>query len=141
MQYGFGLHICERIENVQRRATKMVKSLKSLSYEQRVKILGLDFLEWRRKGGDLITTFKLIRGSVKLTNNFYINSSLQWENLRCHKFQMKRELVENCPTKYYFLMNRVSPAWNSLPEYVVNANTINEFKNIVDEWNFERQLH
>ena len=77
MQYGFGLHICERIENVQRRATKMVKSLKSLSYEQRVKILGLDFLEWRRKGGDLITTFKLIRGSVKLTNNFYINSSLQ----------------------------------------------------------------
>ena len=31
-----------KLENVQRRATKMVKGLKRLSYEQRI-ILGLDF--------------------------------------------------------------------------------------------------
>ena len=104
-----------KLENFQRRATKMVKSLKCLSYEQRTKILGLDFLEWRRKRGDLISTFKLIKGldSAKLINNFNINSSLQDKNLRRHKFQMKRELVKNCPARYYFLMNRVTPIWNS----------------------------
>ena len=100
-----------KLENVQRRATKMVKGLKRLSYKQRIKILGLDFLEWRRKRVDLISTFKLIKGldSAKLINNFNINSSLQGKNLRRHKFQMKRELVKNCSARYYFLMNRVAP--------------------------------
>ena len=121
----------------------MVKGLKRLSYEQRIKLLGLDFLEWRRKRGDLISTFKLIKGldSAKLINNFNINSSLQGKNLRRHKFQMNRELVKNCQARYYFLMNRVAPIWNSLPNYVVNAKTINEFENKLDEWNFKRQLH
>ena len=51
-----------KLENVQRRIIKIVKGLNSLSYEQRIKILGLDFLAWRRKREHLITTFKLIRG-------------------------------------------------------------------------------
>ena len=64
--------------------------------KQRIKILGLDFLEWRRKRGDLISTFKLIKGldSAKLINNFNINSSLQGKNLRRQKFQMKRETAQ-----------------------------------------------
>ena len=35
----------------------MVKNLKD--YEQRVEILDLDFLEWRRKIWDLLTTFSI----------------------------------------------------------------------------------
>ena len=104
------------------RATEIVisKGLRRLSYEQMIKILGLDFSEWRRKRGDLISTFKFI-------NNFNINSSLQGKNLRRHKFQMKRELVKNCPARYYFLMNRVASIWKSLLDYVVHAKTFNEF--------------
>ena len=99
----------------------MIKGPKRLSYEQRIKLFGLDFLEWRGKRGDLISTFKLIKDldSAKLINNF----------------------DQNCPARYYFLMNRVAPIWNSLPYYVVNAKTISKFKNKPDEWNFKRQLH
>ena len=69
-----------------------------------------------------------ILDSAKLIKNFNIYSSLQGKNLRRHKFQMKNELVKNCPARYYFLINKVAPIWNSRPDYVVNAKTVNEFK-------------
>jgi len=48
------------LENVQRRATKMVFGLKKLSYEQRLRRLNLTTLEERRKRGDLIEMYKLL---------------------------------------------------------------------------------
>ena len=48
------------IERVQRRATKLVGSLNSLSYEQRLSYLNLTTLELRRIRGDLIQVFKIV---------------------------------------------------------------------------------
>ena len=42
------------IENVQRRGTRLVKSLKGLPYQERLKVLGLPTLENRRDREDLI---------------------------------------------------------------------------------------
>ena len=73
-----------------------------------------------------------------------INKQLQykfkftWQKLKTAQIPNKKG---NSTVRYYFLMNRVAPIWNSLPNYVVNAKTINEFKNKPDEWNFKRQLH
>ncbi len=46
--------IIKKIENIQKRATKMVIELRALSYEDRLKKLGLTTLEVRRKRCDLI---------------------------------------------------------------------------------------
>ena len=74
-----------------------------------------------------------------------INKQLQYKfkftRQKLKTAQIPNELVKSCPARYYFLMNRVAPIWNSLPYYVVNAKTINEFKNKLDEWNFKRQMH
>ena len=48
------------IENVQRRATKLVKSIRHLTYEERLKILGLPSLEYRRERADVIEVFKIL---------------------------------------------------------------------------------
>ena len=48
------------IENVQRRATKLVTSIKHLSYQERLKKLGLPSLEYRRERADLIEVYKIM---------------------------------------------------------------------------------
>ena len=48
------------IENVQRRATKQVPGLSSLSYEERLKVLKLPTLAYRRTRGDMIQVYKIL---------------------------------------------------------------------------------
>ena len=52
----------QSIENVQHRATRMISSLKGLSYDERLVSLKLTTLETRRLRGDLIEVFKILKG-------------------------------------------------------------------------------
>ena len=52
----------EAVENVQRRASKLVPALKNLIYEERLHKLGLPTLAYRRARGDMIETYKILGG-------------------------------------------------------------------------------
>ena len=52
------------LEGVQRRATKLVQSIKNLPYPQRLCHLKLPSLYYRRRRGDMITNYRLMNGGL-----------------------------------------------------------------------------
>ena len=68
------------IENVQRRATKLVKSIRNFSYEERMKRLGLPALRYRGARNDVSQVFKIMQRIDKLDVNTFFS-----------KCQLKRE--------------------------------------------------
>ena len=50
----------KKLESVQHRATRLVKGIKKMKYEQRLKVYGLTDLKTRRERGDLIQFYKYV---------------------------------------------------------------------------------
>lgn len=113
------------IENVQHRATRMIPSLRGLSYEQRLEKLNLTTLELRRLRGDLIEVFKIINGFEDLDVSNYF--SFAHSNLRGHSYKLFKSRFSTNIGKFAFV-NRVVDEWNKLPIDVVSSNTVLNFK-------------
>ena len=63
--------LMNKIEAVQRRATKMVKGFNRLSYSERLKELDLMSTEARRTRGDMILTYRVISKKLDLGRNVF----------------------------------------------------------------------
>ena len=75
----------ERIEQVQRRATKLVTGLGDLPYTRRLHILQLPSLVYRQYRGDMIETYKYINNMYYFVTHDYFLPKATSSNLRAHK--------------------------------------------------------
>ena len=124
----------ECIEKVQRRATKLVKGLYYMTYEERLKALGITTLEKRRIRGDLIQAFRIIKGFDKLNReHFFDFDNCGGYGLRGHHLKLK---VHRCrlQLRQEFFSQRVVNWWNKLPSSVIEATSVNTFKIRLDDW-------
>ena len=118
------------IENVQRRATRLISWLRDLPYEDRLKRLGLTSMELRRIRGDLIQVFKIVHGLDGLSFDYFFEFSNVTTN-RGHSLKLRGKRCRLDVRKHFF-SQRVINEWNSLPENVVSSPSVNSFKNSLD---------
>ena len=108
-----------KMESVQRRATKMVKKICEMDYVDRLRFIKLNCLKDRRIRGGLIQVFKIIRSFEEVQLVCGLNFPLYRQRSRGNSFQLKMDLVENFSARYHLLLNRLVGTWNKLPEEVV----------------------
>jgi len=120
------------LERVQRRATRMVPGLGSLSCEERLKAMDLPSLAYRRLRGDAIEVYKYLNGIYKVDSSSMLPlAGLKAFKTRGHCLKIQKRY---CRTKLRanFFSFRTVNMWNGLPEDAVLSPTLNIFKGKID---------
>ena len=79
-----------KLERIQRVATKMVPELRELTYENRLKEMGLPTLQNRRERGDLITLYRIVNGIEKLDKHNQVMMEEETRQMRGHSRKIKK---------------------------------------------------
>jgi len=119
------------LESVQRAATRLISGFKKLSYEERLRAAGLTTLEVRRQRGDLIECYKLLTGKENVDPHQFFRLSDNVHGLRGHSLKLSLDRCRLDLRKYFF-SQRVISVWNSFPQHVIDATSVNSFKNRLD---------
>ena len=108
----------------------MIRGLEHLSYEDRLRELGLFSLEKRRLQGDLLAAFQYLKGAYRK----------DWEGLlirecsdktRANGFKLKEGRLRLDIRKKFFTL-RVVKHWHRLPRVVVDAPSLEVFETRLD---------
>ncbi len=116
----------EIIENVQRRATRQILSLKGMSYVERLAKLDVPTLACRRIR-DMIERYKILIGIYDgdVCGDLFSMSRDAGTRGHCKKLYKRRSRLNN---RKYTFRNRVVNTWNALPTEVVKAVSVKSFE-------------
>jgi len=120
------------LESVQRAATKLVPSLRKLSYEDRLNRLGLTTLYQRRIRGDLIEIYKILTRKVNVASDNFFCLHTNSHNTRGHSLKLSVQRSRLDVRKNFFSL-RVVRIWNTLPQDVVDSTSVTVFKRRLDK--------
>ena len=120
------------LENVQRRATRLVKCIKHLSYSERLKALGLPTLEYRRERADMIQVYKILHDIDKADMEKLFQMAA-YTSTRGHPLKLFKKRCRLNLRKNYF-SQRVIDQWNGLPTNLVTAPSLYAFKSRLNKF-------
>lgn len=134
----------ELIEKVQHRATNLPKSMRSLNYEDRLKLWGITTLEERRVRGDLIQIYKVVHACENI--NWFTGPKYaphtQTRSASCNDTRLTREVFPTrtqndfgryVSVRHEYFLNRTTERWNNLSNEQIHARLLNSFKARIDD--------
>ena len=118
------------VERVQRRATRMVDSIRHYPYPVRLRLLRLPSIYYRRRRGDMIHVYQLLHRGVDIDANefFTLNNG---GSTRGHSLKLCKPRA-NCRVRQKAFAVRIVNNWNGLPANIANSLPVNIFKNRLD---------
>jgi len=118
------------LEWVQRRAAKMIRGLEYLSYEDKLRELGLFVLEKKRLRGDLIAAFQYLKGAYKKDGEGVFTRVCS-DTTRGNGCKLKEGRFRLYIRKKFFTL-RVVRHWNRLPRETAAAPSLAVYKARMD---------
>ena len=120
------------LEKVQKRATKLVRSIHDLPYEDRLRELKLYSLEDRRIRGDLIVVHQIINGKMDIDmRKLFVFA--EERHSRGHQYKLKLPKICHTEIRRNSFSHRIVLPWNNLSPQIVNSKTTDEFKRKYDK--------
>ena len=113
------------MERVQRRWTKFIDGLLECSYAERLRRLEIFSVKGRLIRNDLILVYKILHGLVPSLENLLVLNRAG--STRGHSLKLFVP-YRHSDTRSRFFTVRVVQRWNSLPDAVVSAPSVNSFK-------------
>ncbi|PKU49249.1 hypothetical protein llap_434 [Limosa lapponica baueri] len=120
-QYRKGMDL---LEQIQKRATKMIRGMEHLSYEDKLREVGLFSLERRRLWGDIIVAFQYLKEAYRKDGDkLFIRACC--DRTRINGFKLKESKFSLDIRKTFFTMRVVK---HRLPRDVVDATSLETLK-------------
>ena len=122
---------------------RLLSDVKAKTYEDRLKEVGLTTLKERRLRGDMIETFKTLKGFNKVEKDKWFTvvgedaRATRMTTIVTNEGEIRKENVlqmerARLDVRKNFFTVRATRHWNDLPEEVKRQTSINAFKNSYD---------
>ena len=130
------------LESVQKRAVRMISGL-SGSYEEKLHQIGLLSLSQRRQRGDLIETYKILKGFSDVQPSTWFKPAERENGSQTRQSSSPFSLLvpkSKLDVRKNSFSHRVIGPWNNLPDSVRQADSVNMFKNKLDAYMFHHTV-
>ena len=118
------------VERVQRRATRLISSIRHHVYPTRLRLLELPSLYYRRRRGAMIHVYQMLTGGADVVASEMLTLQ-KGGSTRGHPLKLCKPHAA-CRARQNSFAVRIINDWNGLPDAVVSSPSLNSFKSRLD---------